>query len=219
MRPVSSFSSKSILSAASLGQGTSRAMRTILGTSREPPQTGQGTVCFDQPGHDIRVQHVDGLDRCDPGSPGPTHSATRAIGAVRAAASCRPATSRYWKPSLSSRKSVMPVTALGADWTMASATRRVLARRLADDLAIALVGQVQAVLLVLDRDQPLEPLVEVGHLILAWHELVVVFRVRDAVQFMRPFARVLAAHGAFLLVVLPADALLERRPRRRSAGP
>ena len=32
--------------------------------------------------------------------------------------------------------------------------------RLADDLAVALVGQVQAVLLVLDRDQPLEPLVQ-----------------------------------------------------------
>ena len=82
-------------------------------------------------------------------------------------------------------------------------------RRLAHDLAVSLLGQVQAVLLVLDDYQPFEPFVEVGDFVGAGDELVVVVGVRHAVQFVRPFLAGVAALGALSLVVLPADPLLE----------
>jgi len=62
---------------------------------------------------------------------------------------------------------------------------------------------------VLDDDQPLEPLVEIGDFVGARDELVVVVRVRHAVQLVRPFLEGLPTLGALPLVVLPADSLLE----------
>ena len=101
----------------------------------------------------------------------------------------------------------MPVTALGADSTIVAATRQRLGDRFANDLAVALLGQVQAVLLVLDRDQPFEPFVEVGNLILARFVGMVVVRLSEAVQLVRAVLTIHPAHDAFLLIVLPADSL------------
>ena len=79
---------------------------------------------------------------------------------------------------------------------------------LANDLAVTLLGQAEAILLVLDDHQPLEPFVEVSHLVLARREGVVLVGVRTFI--VRPLVAGLAALGAFPRVVLPADPLLER---------
>ena len=89
--------------------------------------------------------------------------------------------------------------------------------RLAHDLAVSLLRQLQAVFLVLDDDQPFEPFIEVGDLVLAGLERMVAVRVRHTIQFMRPFLEGVAALGALPLVVLPADSFHKLRQRHTAA--
>ena len=178
-----------------------------MGTSRLPPQAGQATVRLTSRAFRSGIEQVDGLI-AGLGIFWVHPLGHRAIRAVRAF--------RHAVLLLAVLEAVAQFPQQGhardgigcrADDGLGHAQDA--GSRFANDLAVALLRQLQAVLLVLDDDQPFEPFIEVGDLVLAGLERMVTLRVRHAVQFVRPFLAGVAALGALPLVVLPADPLLE----------